>query len=260
MNKLTTIFRWRLSPGTVRVLLLVLFAFLVAAAVVGLTVVKRLSEDLPSPARILNIDPPSKTVILAANGDTIHEYYVENRTAIPLAEIPVALRQAVIATEDRRFYDHYGLDARRLAKVVYENLTSTTRPGASTITQQLARNLFLSFDKKVSRKLKEMILALQLEQTYSKDEILEMYLNVINFGSGATGSRRRRGRLRQKRERAGARRMRHARRHHPEARGLLPPSASSTAPTAAVRPSSTPWSPPASSGGTRRPSSTRHAC
>lgn len=177
----------QISPGALRTLLIAALAVLVVGAGGALFAVRELSRDLPSAARIRNIAPPRKTLILAANGDTIHEFFVENRTVVPLSRIPRALREAVIATEDRRFYQHYGLDARRLAKVIWENLTSTARPGASTITQQLARNLFLTLDKKVSRKLKEMILALQLEQTYSKDEILAMYLNVINFGSGSYG-------------------------------------------------------------------------
>lgn len=180
-------FSKEIPQSALRTLLLAALGVLLVAVAGGLFGVRELSKDLPSPARIQNIAPPRKTLVLAANGDTLHEFFVENRTVVPLSRIPRTLQDAVVSTEDRRFYQHYGLDARRLAKVVWENLTSSSRPGASTITQQLARNLFLTLDKKVSRKLKEMILALQLEQTYSKDEILAMYLNVINFGSGAYG-------------------------------------------------------------------------
>lgn len=181
------IFNMEVSQRTLRALLLALLGLLLLGTAGGLLGVRELSKDLPSPARIQNIAPPRKTLLLAANGDTIHEFFVQNRTMVPLSRIPRRLQEAVIATEDRRFYQHYGLDARRLTKVVWVNLTSSESPGASTITQQLARNLFLTLDKKVTRKLKEMILALQLEQTYSKDEILTMYLNVINFGSGSYG-------------------------------------------------------------------------
>jgi len=160
----------------------------------GLWVVRELARDLPSPSVLLDTTPPRKTLVFAANGDTIREYFLQNRTIVPLERIPARLRQAVVATEDRRFYRHYGLDPRRLVKVILVNLTSRSRPGASTITMQLARNLtrkrgqrYLTSEKTIRRKLKEMLLALQLEQTYSKDEILEMYLNQIYLGGGAYG-------------------------------------------------------------------------
>jgi 1A family penicillin-binding protein len=92
-----------------------------------------------------------------------------------------------VAIEDRRFYQHYGFDLRRFVKILWVNLTSSSSPGASTITQQLARNTFLTLDKTIPRKIKEVILALQIEQAYSKDEILAMYLNEIYMGSGAYG-------------------------------------------------------------------------
>lgn len=182
-----TIFSREIPARAIRTALLLMLGVLIVGVAGGVWSVRELSRDLPSPARIQNIEPPRKTLILAADGETIHEFFVENRTLVPLSQIPRTLREAVVATEDRRFYAHYGLDLRRLVRVVYENLTSSSRPGASTITQQLARNLFLTKDKKVTRKLKEMILALQLEQTYSKDEILEMYLNEIYLGKGAYG-------------------------------------------------------------------------
>jgi penicillin-binding protein 1A len=176
-----------IPPVAIKTTILIIFGILILGIAGGLIGVRELSRDLPSPARIQNITPPRKTLLLAANGDTIHEFFVENRTVVPLTSIPQILQRAVVATEDRRFYQHYGLDLRRLVRIVYENVMTSSRPGASTITQQLARNLFLTPDKKVTRKLKEMILALQLEQTYSKDEILEMYLNQIYLGKGAYG-------------------------------------------------------------------------
>jgi len=176
-----------IPPVAIRSSILVAFALLILGIAGGLLAVRELSRDLPSPARIQNITPPRKTLLLAANGDMIHEFFVENRTVVPLSQVPRTLRTAVVATEDRRFYQHYGLDLRRMVRIVYENVMTSSRPGASTITQQLARNLFLTPDKKITRKLKEMILALQLEQTYSKDEILEMYLNQIYLGKGAYG-------------------------------------------------------------------------
>ena len=149
--------------------------------------VHHLAKDLPPLSAIQSIEPSLKTLLFSADGDTIHEYYRENRVIVPLSRIPKRLQQAVVAVEDRRFYEHYGLDARRLVKIVLVNLTSRSHPGASTLTQQLARNLFLTPEKTVTRKIKEAILALQIEQTYTKDEILTMYLNQIPLGKGTYG-------------------------------------------------------------------------
>ncbi len=146
-----------------------------------------LSRNLPSPQSLQTIAPSVKTVIFAANGDTLREFYTENRTVVPLSRIPRRLQDAVIAVEDRRFYTHYGIDLRRLVSVIWINLTSKHSPGASTLTQQLARNLFLTPEKRITRKLKEMILAVQIEQIYTKDEILAMYLNEIYLGKGTYG-------------------------------------------------------------------------
>lgn len=113
----------------------------------------------------------------------------ENRTEITLDKIPQDLINAFIATEDEHFYEHHGVNFKGIARAIVANLTSgdLTGQGASTITQQLARNAFLSFDKQWERKVKEIILAFKLESNYSKDEILTMYLNKINFGAGAYG-------------------------------------------------------------------------
>jgi penicillin-binding protein 1A len=161
-----------------------LFCLSLGFSVAGL---QYLSRDLPSPASIQSIKPSLKTLVFAADGDTLKEFFHENRTVVPLSRIPRRLQEAVIATEDRRFYEHYGIDPKRILKIVWVNLTSQSRPGASTLTQQLARNLFLTPEKTIVRKLKEIILALQIEQTYTKDEILTMYLNEICFGRGAYG-------------------------------------------------------------------------
>lgn len=161
-----------------------LFCLSLGASVIGFQI---LSKDLPTLASIQSIEPSVKTIIFAADGDTLREFYRENRTVVPLARIPRSLQEAVIAIEDRRFYEHYGFDLKRFVKILWVNLTSQQRPGASTLTQQLARNLFLTPEKTIVRKLKELILALQIEQTYTKDEILTMYLNQIYFGKGAYG-------------------------------------------------------------------------
>ncbi len=167
---------------------LVLTLVVVLASVFGIIYgVDQLSQDLPSLESLQTIDSPVKTIIFAANGDTLREFYTENRTLVPLNRIPRRLQQAVISVEDRRFYSHYGIDLRRLVGVVWYNLVRGDRHGASTLTQQLARNLFLTPEKRIKRKLKEMILAVQIEQIYTKDEILAMYLNEIYLGKGAYG-------------------------------------------------------------------------
>lgn len=107
---------------------------------------------------------------------------------VPLAEIPESLQQAVVAVEDRKFYDHWGFDIEGIFRASLVNLQyGQVREGASTITQQLVKNLFLSQEQTLTRKAEEFILALDMEANYSKDEILELYLNTIYFGSGYYG-------------------------------------------------------------------------
>ncbi|MBU9723905.1 MULTISPECIES: penicillin-binding protein 1A [Bacillaceae] len=112
----------------------------------------------------------------------------ENRRSVNINDVPDVLKNAVIAVEDIRFYDHFGLDMRRIGGAVVANITGGFgAEGASTITQQVVKNLFLSSEKTVSRKLQEQYLAIRLEQKFSKDQILEMYLNVIYFDDGYYG-------------------------------------------------------------------------
>ncbi|MDD4802366.1 MAG: PBP1A family penicillin-binding protein [Syntrophomonas sp.] len=113
----------------------------------------------------------------------------ENRTEITLDKVPVDLVEAFIATEDKEFYNHHGVNFKGIARALLRNFQSGDMmgQGASTITQQLARNSFLTLDKNWERKIKEMFIAFKLEATYSKEEILELYLNKIPFGAGAYG-------------------------------------------------------------------------
>ena len=147
------------------------------------------SRDLPSTARLEMIEPTLKTQVFADDGTLIGEYFVEDREIVPLEQIPAHLVDAIVAIEDRKFYAHWGVDIYAVARAALTNLSSNReRPhGASTITQQLARNLFAMYDVTITRKVKEALLALRIERAYSKDEILEMYLNQIYFGSGAYG-------------------------------------------------------------------------
>jgi len=106
----------------------------------------------------------------------------------PIDKIPPDFIEAIVAVEDRKYFKHHGFDIEAIARAALINLKGgTVKQGGSTITQQLAKNLFLSSDKTYNRKIKELVLAIKLEQLYSKDEILEMYMNVIYYGSDAYG-------------------------------------------------------------------------
>ncbi|MCS7173313.1 MAG: penicillin-binding protein 1A [Armatimonadetes bacterium] len=133
--------------------------------------------------------PPSQaTRIYAANGELIASLYRENRIYVPLSAIPRVLQEAVIAIEDERFYQHRGVDVVGVARALWVNLTrNRILEGGSTITQQLARTLFLTPERTLIRKLHEMLLALEMERHLTKDEILERYLNQVYFGNGAYG-------------------------------------------------------------------------
>lgn len=118
----------------------------------------------------------------------IQQISENNPNYVSIEDMPDNLINAVIVAEDKRFYRHYGFDVIGIGRALVTNIKSGSfKEGGSTITQQLAKNLFLSTDKKISRKLEELLLAIRLENMYDKDEILEMYLNVVYFGSGAYG-------------------------------------------------------------------------
>ena len=132
--------------------------------------------------------PPQVTTIYADDGETVlAEFAIEKRIPIKEKDIPKNVEDALIAVEDNRFYDHIGIDPYRIAGVVFKNLTSGKTEGASTITQQLAKNLFLYKDQTYTRKVNEWAVALQIERFYTKRQILEMYMNYVFLGAGAYG-------------------------------------------------------------------------
>jgi penicillin-binding protein 1A len=127
-------------------------------------------------------------MVLAADGAVIGEEPGFHGDATKLSSLPPYVTETVIAIEDRRFYDHVGVDLVGLARAAMENLEAgRVVQGGSTITQQLAKNLFLKPDRTLQRKLREVELSLWLERSFTKDEILELYLNRVYFGAGATG-------------------------------------------------------------------------
>ncbi len=157
-------------------------------AVAALWAFAILPRSLPSVTALETFEPSRGTKVFDESDELITEFHVERRIFVPLAQIPKALRDAVVATEDSRFYSHFGVDPMGIARAVYQNFRhGRIVEGGSTITQQLAKVLFLTPDKSLDRKLKEAVLAVELERRYSKDRILEMYLNHIYFGHGAFG-------------------------------------------------------------------------
>ena len=144
--------------------------------------------DFPELERLQNYKPNSITRIYARGGELLAELYQERRSPIPLKQIPATLRQAFLAIEDSRFYDHPGVSYPDIARAFIKNLRAGQFvQGGSTITQQLAKVLFLTPERKLKRKIREAFLALEIERRFTKDEILEFYLNQIYLGSGAYG-------------------------------------------------------------------------
>src|SRR6202158_1761294 len=175
--------RWIIVP-----LVVVLAVGVLAAGVSAFWVLTILPRSLPSVTQLETFEPSVGSKVYDENDEPITEFHVERRIFVTLGQMPPALKQAVIATEDARFYSHYGVDPTGIARAVYQNFRrGRLVEGGSTITQQLAKVLFLTPDKSLERKLKETALALELERRYSKDRILEMYLNQIYFGHGAFG-------------------------------------------------------------------------
>lgn len=148
------------------------------------------AQDLPTLESLREYQPSLVSRVYSDDRQVIGQYYVERRILTPLSEVPQTLSQAVIAVEDARFFEHPGLDVIGIVRAVWTNLRRGGKvQGASTITQQLARSLFLSPERTYLRKFKEAVLAHKIELILTKDEILEMYLNQIYFGQGAYGVR-----------------------------------------------------------------------
>jgi penicillin-binding protein 1A len=156
----------------------------------GWIFISNMTEGLPSLAELENPRPPFATRVYSADGMVIDRFFEENRSRITtLDSVPRAFLEALLATEDRRFYSHWGVDVRGLFAILAERVFSLSLHGrgASTITQQLARLLYLTREVTLTRKFREMLTAVQIERRYTKNEILIMYLNVAPFGRGAYG-------------------------------------------------------------------------
>jgi len=146
------------------------------------------TQDLPQVESLQTYEPSSVTRILADDGRPVRSFFVERRIPISIKEIPDNLIKAVIAVEDSRFYQHFGLDIRGIMRALWRDITSLrVVEGGSTLTQQLSKVLFLTPEKTLIRKIREAFLAINIERRYSKEEILSLYLNQIYLGEGAYG-------------------------------------------------------------------------
>ncbi len=147
-------------------------------------------RDLPRPEVFTENKMVESTKIYDRTGEILLSdiYNEEKRTYVPLSQIPDILKNAVIATEDHRFYTHFGIDLAGIIRVAISNLKTGSAHGASTLTQQLIRSTFLTPEKQITRKIKEILLSIELDRQYSKDQILEWYLNQVPFGINIYGA------------------------------------------------------------------------
>src|SRR5215218_2285132 len=147
------------------------------------------SKDLPDHAQLANYQPPVMTRVHAADGSLIAEYARERRLYVPIQAVPKLVISAFLSAEDKNFYRHAGIDPEGVVRAILANVRSGGRreQGASTITQQVAKNFLLTNERTYERKIREALIALRMESTFSKDKILELYLNEIFLGTLTPG-------------------------------------------------------------------------
>jgi penicillin-binding protein 1A len=161
--------------------------FVIGAGLVA-AVIWKFEQDLPDYSQLKNYEPPVMTRVHAADGSLLAEYARERRLYLPSAAIPPLVKEAFIAAEDKNFYSHHGVDPEGIVRAGLVFLQGSKHmQGASTITQQVAKNFLLTSDRTVERKVREILLSLRIETAYSKDKILELYLNEIYLGLGNYG-------------------------------------------------------------------------
>src|SRR5262249_44954024 len=182
MRLLLRFLGWVLSGVTI---------MLFAAAAGGLVMLAIFSKQLPDYSQLQDYEPAVMTRVHASDGSLLAEYAKERRLYLPIQAIPKSVINAFIAAEDKSFYDHNWIDISgigRAALAYVQNYGRGRRPqGASTITQQVAKNFLLTNEVSVTRKIKEAMLAMKIEKAFSKEKILELYLNEIYLGIGAYG-------------------------------------------------------------------------
>ncbi len=170
-----------------RLFVIIMTLFLVISAGTA-AFLRSLVTDLPSIHKLEDYTPSLVTKIYDYKGALITELFTERRTLIPLKDIPIDLQNALLSIEDNKFFKHWGVSPKGMMRAAVNNtIKRRVAQGGSTITQQLAKTIFLSPERTFDRKIKEILLTLQLEQNLTKEEILQLYLNQIYFGSGAYG-------------------------------------------------------------------------
>jgi len=173
--------RWLLYVGSVAL------GLALVGALLGAFVLALLYPTLPSLETLTDYQPKIPLRVVSADGELIGEFGEERRAVVKIGEVPDVMKHAILAAEDERFYQHGGVDYISVARAAWTNLTSGTQQGAGTITMQVARNFFLTREKTLTRKLREVLLAWKIEGSLSKDEILELYVNQIYLGQRAYG-------------------------------------------------------------------------
>ena len=170
-------------------IILILTILLSISIVAGSLYTKKLIDELPSISNLENYTPSIVTKIFDRNERLITELFVERRVLVPLKYIPVDLQNAFLATEDNDFYEHWGISTKGILRAFLKNLLKgKVAQGGSTITQQLSKTIFLTAERTLTRKIKEVLLTIQLERQYTKEEILQLYINQIYFGAGGYGA------------------------------------------------------------------------
>ncbi len=167
---------------------ILIFILFFTTITVGLTLYNNLQKEIPSMTDMMLYAPPTATEVYDSNNKKISDFFIEKRVTVELKSIPQYAIDATIALEDQRFYEHWGVNIFRIGIALIKDIQhASIKQGGSTVTQQLARNMFLSLEQTIVRKIKEALISVQLEKNFSKDEILEMYFNQINYGNGAYG-------------------------------------------------------------------------
>lgn len=161
-------------------------------ALIGVSIyVVRVTEDLPNYEQLREYEPPVMSRMHAGDGLLIAEYAFERRVFVPIEAIPPQVINAFLAAEDANFYNHSGIDLMGMVRAAISNigniLNGRRLEGGSTITQQVAKNFLLSSEQRLARKVQEIVLALRMERAFTKDRILELYLNEIFLGNRAYG-------------------------------------------------------------------------
>ena len=165
----------------------VVLGLAVVGALLGAFVLALLYPTLPSLETLTDYQPKIPLRIVSAEGDLLGEFGEERRAVVRIKDVPDVMSNAILAAEDERFYQHGGVDYVSVLRAALANLVSGTQQGAGTITMQVARNFFLTREKTLTRKLREVLLAWKIEASLSKDEILELYVNQIFLGQRAYG-------------------------------------------------------------------------